>query len=176
MLFDFVSTITAGIGAAGLVLIVDRLTGRRLPKGIVPAIAGLAMIAFTLWNEYSWADRVRGAYPDSAAVTFRNERRDFWRPWTLVVPVTTRMTIVEYGPDADLPPNPGPDYRYARISLIERWNPVYAVTTLYDCAKGRRIDGVAAGTDPGTIDPAAWHVLDPQDPGLQAACNGGSDG
>lgn len=61
MLLDFISTVSAGFGMAGVVLIVGlilrRLAGITLPRWAVPASVGLAMLAFAVWNEYSWFAR-----------------------------------------------------------------------------------------------------------------------
>ncbi|MDW4551125.1 hypothetical protein R5H32_17315 [Defluviimonas sp. D31] len=176
MLIDFVSTIAAGFAAAGLVMGLNRLSGRRLPKWTMPAGAGLAMLLFMVWNEYSWADRTRLTLPESAVVTFRNERSDFWRPWTFLAPVTTRMALVDRGPEAGLPADPGPDMRHAKLYLMERWRPSYGLTVLFDCAGARRVDASAAEATAADLAAADWQELDPEDPTLRAACEGGGNG
>lgn len=176
MLIDFVSMVAAGFAAAGIVMGLNRLSGRRLPKWAMPAAAGLAMIGFTIWNEYSWAERNRALYPDTAVVTFENARSDFWRPWTFVAPVTTRMSVLDRGPEAGLPADPGPDMRHAKVYLMERWKTSYGLTVLFDCANARRVDASAEGATEADLAAAEWLEIDPEDPALRAACEGGGNG
>ena len=176
MLIDFASMIAIGFAIAGSVLLINRLIGRRLPKWTMPAAAGLAMLGYTIWNEYSWADRNAALYPDTAVVTFRNEQRQAWRPWTYIAPVTTRMAVIDRGPEADLPADPGPDYRHARLYLTERWKPSYAVTVLFDCAKARRADARAEDASLADLAAADWQEVDRDDAAFQAACGGGANG
>ncbi len=176
MLIFLVSTIAAGFAAWGIAMAVNRLTGRKLPKWTLPAGAGLAMITFVLWNEYSWAERSRSALSDTAVITFKNERRDFWRPWTFLAPLTTRMSVLDRGAAAELPADPNPDMRHARVYLMERWKPTYGLTMLYDCARARRLDTSDAGASNANIEEADWIQLDPEDPALRAACGGGGNG
>jgi len=48
MYVDIITIIAAGFAAAGVALILNRLTGRRLPRWIIPAFAGAGMIAMSL--------------------------------------------------------------------------------------------------------------------------------
>lgn len=178
MLFDFISFVAAGFAVAGIVLglnhLLSRATGRRLPKWVMPFAAGLTMIAYAIWNEYSWADRAAAGLPAGSTVIFRNAASDFWRPWTFVVPVTTRIAAVDTR-SASLPPAPAPEMRHAYVYLMERWKPFYARVVLYDCAGHRRLDGSAASA--GDLASADWVPLGADDAGLAAACGkGGSDG
>lgn len=176
MLIDFASMIAIGFAIAGSVLLLNRLIGRRLPKWTMPAAAGLAMLSYTIWNEYSWAERNRALYADTAVVTFTNEKREFWRPWTYLAPVTTRMAILDRGPDASLPADPGPDYRHARLYLTERWKPSYALTVLFDCVNARRADMRAEDTTKADLSAADWQDVDRDDAAFRAACGGGTNG
>ncbi|SPH16859.1 hypothetical protein DEA8626_00373 [Defluviimonas aquaemixtae] len=176
MLIFFISTVAAGFAAAGVVMLLNRLSGRRLPKWAIPAAAGLAMVAYAIWNEYSWAERNRATLPDTAVVTFENARSDLWRPWTFVAPVTTRMAILDRGPEADLPADPGPGMRHAQLYLMERWKPIYRLIVLFDCASARRLDAAAGEASAADLAVADWIQLDPDDPALRAACEGGGNG
>lgn len=176
MLIDFISMVAIGFAVGGCFFLVNHMSGRRVPKWLIPAAAGLAMLGFTIWNEYSWADRYAALYPDTAVVTFRNEQSQAWRPWTMLAPVTTRMAMLDRGPEAALPADPGPDYRLARIHLVERWKPSFAVTVVFDCVGGRRADAGLDGITAAELTNADWLEIDQEDAAFRAACGGRANG
>jgi len=57
MFLELIATVTVGIGTGGIVVLINKATRGRLPRWLVPVAAGLSMIGFTLWSEYSWAGR-----------------------------------------------------------------------------------------------------------------------
>lgn len=166
MFFELIATIVAGVGAGGLAMGVDRLTGRRLPKGIVPIAAGLAMIAFAIWSEYAWFDRARGALAPGSVVIAQNEARAAWRPWTYAAPLTTRFAAVD--PAAVTPLSDRPDTFALHVRLVERWKPVMTVPIAVDCAGSRRADLVGVND----LDQARWLPIRGEEPLFQAICQG----
>ena len=67
MIWEWIATITAGLGAAGLLMLL-RLFYKRLPKSLIPAAAGLGMLLFQIHSEYTWFDHTRSLLPASAVV------------------------------------------------------------------------------------------------------------
>ena len=65
MIWEFVATLSAGIGAAGIMMMI-RLFIKKLPKWLVPAAAGLGMIGFQVYSEYTWFSHTRSLLPESA--------------------------------------------------------------------------------------------------------------
>lgn len=176
MLIDFISMIAIGFAVGGTLYLVNHMSGRRVPKWVMPAAVGVAMLGFTIWNEYSWAHRNRMYYPQTAVVTFENEKRQVWRPWTYLKPVTTRMAMLDRGPEAGLPADPGAEYRHARMYLLERWRPAYGLTVIFDCANARRADARAEGATKADLAAAEWQDVDRDDTAFRAACEGGVNG
>lgn len=171
MFLELLATVFAGVAVAGIVLAVNWLSGGRLPKGVMPIAAGLAMILFSLANEYNWFSRMQAGLPDGSAVIAQNETRALWRPWTYALPLTTRFAAVDPGRGqrtADLP-----DMVAVPIRLYERWKPVIEVPVLVDCAGSRRVDLVGDNllTRDG-IAAAPWVALREDDPLLRAVCPG----
>ena len=91
MLIDFISTLSAAFGVAGILLIssyaIRRITGRPLPKWMFPAGIGLGMLGFAVWNESTWYSRVTAQLPEEIVVASAPGRQDWFRPWTYVVPL-----------------------------------------------------------------------------------------
>ena len=67
MLWQLVAAVFAGLGAAGVGLILRQLSGKRLPRWIVPALGGLGMIGYQVHYEYAWFDYKQAQLPASAA-------------------------------------------------------------------------------------------------------------
>lgn len=71
MFLELIATFIAGFAAAGVMMLVNRMSGGRLPRWLVPVVAGLAMIGTTIASEYNWFDRTRGTLPNGfEVVTF----------------------------------------------------------------------------------------------------------
>ena len=68
MLLDLIATLAAAFGCAGLALAARLISRGRLPRWIVPMSAGLGMLLFSVWNEYTWFDRVTAQLPETVVV------------------------------------------------------------------------------------------------------------
>ena len=173
MLFELFATIVAGFAAAGIAMILRKLTGGRLPKWLSPAAAGAAMLAFAIWSEYSWFVRTTAALPVGFQVVSQGESSAPWRPWTYLRPMTDRFAAVDTN---TLRRNEAfPDLRLAEVYFFARWAPVNRLTTVFDCARSRRapiVEGVTLAED-GAIEGAEWVAVPADDPSLAAVCNGG---
>ena len=171
MLFNLVSTFTTGIAAAGTVMLIFRLLGRRSPRWLLPGVAGAAMFGFHLWNEYSWFDRTATALPDHMVVAERYDYRSVLQPWTLLVPRTDRFSALDRASlrrhDA------APDYVMADVVLVMRLQPTAKVTQIYDCDGIRRTDVSAslAVDERGLPLEAAWIASDADDALFRLVCD-----
>lgn len=144
MLFNLVSTFVVGIGAAGALMLAFRLLRRPLPRWLLPAVAGLAMLSFHLWNEYSWFDRTATALPDHVVVAERYDYRSALQPWTLLKPRVNRFTALDRSSIRRHDGAPG--YVMADILLITRLDRTAKVTQIYDCGGIRRTDVIPSAT------------------------------
>ena len=170
MFFELIATFAVGLGVAGIVLIVDRLTGRRLPRWLVPVAAGLAMIGFTINSEYGWFGRTRAALPETLEVVRAVEDRAPYRPWTYLAPYVSRFAALDR---ASIRRNEAvPEQRLADLYLFGRWAPTRRVPVVIDCARSRRADMVEGFSfaEDGRVENVAWHALEADDPLLDAAC------
>lgn len=170
MLLEFIATIAAGFGLAGLALTLDIALRRRLPQWIVPAAAGAGMLLMTIWLEYSWFERTSGTFPDGVEVASTHQVRSWYRPWTYVVPLTNRLIAVDRRFDRRHADAPG--QVLTRVILAGRWEPTRQFGVVYDCNGDRRadlLDGVEFAGD-GTLPNARWTRLSPDDRVLRTAC------
>lgn len=177
MLIDFISALSAAFGVAGVLLIVSfairRITGRPLPKWMIPAGIGLGMLAFAVWNESTWYSRVTAQLPAEIVVASAPGRQDWFRPWTYAVPLKLRFVAVDRA--GILRSTADPALIVAPVLILERWSPTRQITVAFDCANHRRgdlLDG-AELEDDGTLSGVDWREVGPDDALVKAACEGG---
>jgi len=171
MFLELIATFVLGVGVAGIALIIVKITRGRLPSWVVPASAGLAMIGFSIWSEYSWFARTAGDLPDPVVVAWTNRESAPWKPWTYALPQTTRFVAVDTGTIRTNDALPG--QRMVDLYLMGRWAPGRQVRVVLDCHGARRADLIenVAMDETGAVDPAAWVQMDPSDPVLSTACS-----
>jgi hypothetical protein len=170
MIWEFIATIASGFAAAGCVLILNMLLGGRLPKWLIPAAAGLGMISFVIWSEYTWAGRATANLPDEVELVSRNEVRNWYRPWTYIWPLSNRITLIDHR--FTRTNEAFPDHVLTAVVMMGRWEPGRQVPVMFDCAQSLRADMRAdvVFTEEGALEGADWLRLPPDDPALQAAC------
>ncbi|MEW9921208.1 hypothetical protein AB2B41_16475 [Marimonas sp. MJW-29] len=170
MFIELIATVFAGIACAGVAMLLNIVTGRRLPKWVMPVAAGLGMIAMTIYNEYTWFDRTSDQLPQGIAVATTVQEQSWFRPWTQLLPYTKRFVAVDTG-TARTHENL-PDQRLADLYFFGRWSPVNQAPMLFDCAGARSallIDGAEFAAD-GTIVNADWQPMAENDPILKLVC------
>ena len=166
MFFELVATFAAGIAAAGLALIANHLTGGRLPRWALPVAAGAAMLGYAVWSEYTWGPRTRAALPEGVEVLMTVEESRVWKPWTYVVPQTTRIMALDRAGVQTKPDAPG--MLLADLYFFARWSPPAKRQQLVNCETGARADvSAAALSDPSS---ARWRSAGADDPLVEALC------
>ena len=170
MFVELIATIFAGIACAGIAMLLNIATGRRLPKWVMPVAAGLGMISMTVSNEYTWFDRTAERLPDGVEIAMTVEEQGWLRPWTQIWPYTKRFVAVDI---ATTRRNENlPEQRLADLYFFGRWSPVNQTPMLFDCAGGRSallIDGADFAADGSVVD-ADWQRMPDGDPILKLVC------
>lgn len=173
MFLEFVATIAAAFVLGGMAFGLNKVMRGRLPGWIVPAAAGLGMIGYQVWSEYSWLDRVTGTLPDGVEVVSTNALQVWYRPWTYAVPQVSRATAVDHRFERR---NPAfPEQIMTAVVLMARWEPMRQFGVVYDCAAFRRADLMdqVVFSDDGSLEGATWVPVGREDSVLQAVCDQG---
>ncbi|KUJ85793.1 hypothetical protein AVO45_02080 [Ruegeria marisrubri] len=174
MFLELIGTIFAGFAIAGVVMLVNRTTGGRLPRWLAPVAAGLGMIGVTIASEYSWYERTRAALPEGLSVVQEVEKRAFYRPWTYVAPYVDRFAALDM---ASVRTNENvPGQRLVDLYFFGRWAPVSKLPVAVDCDGLRRAnlaDGVEFADD-GSVRSADWIEVPADDPIVATTCGGAS--
>jgi hypothetical protein len=172
MFYELVAAVVAAVAAGGVVMIVNRFTGRRFPKWAVPVAAGAAMIAFTIWSEYTWADRTANALPSEFQVVAKYESSVWWKPWTKAAPYQARMLAVDI---SSIQRNEAvPDMALVTLILMERFTAPRPRVVFINCAAPARADagnGVRFD-DEGRPLGVTWVTMPADDPILAPVCEG----
>lgn len=95
MLWHLIAAIFAGLGCAGIAMLLRKLSGQRLPRWIIPVFAGLGILGYQIYQEYSWFEHKQQLLPPGAQVVSSEKRSMVWRPWTFLFPITNAFSVVE---------------------------------------------------------------------------------
>ncbi|TKW67016.1 MAG: hypothetical protein DI616_08060 [Paracoccus denitrificans] len=157
---DLLGTFAVAIGVAALLYALghaSRRAGRPIPRWVLPAGIGLAMIGYATWNEYSWAGRVKDQLPDRVQVISEGRVQSPLRPWTYLAAPVGRLALID--PDAVRSDDGGVDATIVPIILVERWKRSVTVEQGVNCATGET-------RPPGE----EWRDAAPGDPAFAAIC------
>lgn len=95
MFWDLVATVFAGLGAAGIAYGIRGLTLKKAPNWIIPVFAGLGMMGYQVYIEYTWFEHMQSRLPANTEVVSTVEDQVFWRPWSYAAPQITRFTVLD---------------------------------------------------------------------------------
>lgn len=173
MTIEFLAAIVAAFFGAGIGLILRKLSGGRLPRWLMPVMAGLGMIGFSVYSEYGWYPRLQAGLPQGAVIAQTYDSPSPLRPWTYVFPLTDRALVVDTR--RSLRNDAAPDLVMTQVFQFRRWQETRDIMVVFDCAVPRRVDVTANVRidDDGNMSGGTWVPLDPNDPVLRTACDGG---
>lgn len=98
MLFEFIATIAAAFGMAGLALIIthlSKLAGKRAPKWLIPLFAAIGMFAFQIHQEYNWYGQQVSKLPAGVQVVKVAKSTEWFRPWSYIKPQILRFIAAD---------------------------------------------------------------------------------
>ena len=177
MLFEFIATIAAAFGMAGLALIIthlSKLAGKRAPKWLIPLFAAIGMFAFQIHQEYNWYGQQVSKLPAGVQVVKVAKSTEWVRPWSYIKPQILRFIAADTANASVQVDNP--DVYLVNLYLFERRRSVQKVPQVIDCRIPARADYVIPEKDSKlTIDEhvkqtTAWRELVTDDPLFISIC------
>jgi hypothetical protein len=167
MFWEFIATIFAGMGAAGIALTLRFLSRKKLATWWVPVAAGVGMLSFQIYSEYNWFTHQQTLLPAGVEVIRTAEQTAFWRPWSYVFPQTLRFIAADLNNASHNEHNP--DLMRLDLYLFERRMAARKVTTVIHCAQQARADYHEQLKLPASGEPVSseWYRLDKNDPLLR---------
>jgi len=169
MFLELIAAFAAAFAAAGVAILVNFLTGGRLPKWVTPVAAGAALMGYAVWSEYSWYERTAGILPEGVDVTFVNVSRAAYKPWTYAVPYVNRFAALD---TLSVRTNEAvPHQRIADLYFYGRWSRRVGLEVVVDCSDGL-LAPLASATlnETGEATDAAWARPAEGDRTVEAAC------
>lgn len=173
MALELIAAVVAALTLAGLVYILRRWTGDLLPKWAITLAGAVGLIAFTVWSEYDWFDRVSAELPAGVVVVWKSDTAIPLRPWTYIAPITTRFVAMDTKQFAQHPANPA--LRMAKLYNFARWNSIKDGLMVFDCGAGRQVmitQGVEINAA-GALTGGEWVTPGADDGFQKAACVAG---
>lgn len=157
---ELLGVIAVGIGTAALLYALSHAgqkAGLKLATWLLPAGIGLAMVSYSVWNDYAWLGRATARLPQDTQVLVVGHDSQPWAPWTYLAPVAVRFAALD---PTQIRDHEG-GVRQAQIMLVERRGHTVIVPQDFDCAGGR-------------IRPARsdWAAVPASDPAFAAVCAG----
>ena len=143
MIYEFIATIAAAFGMAGLALIIthlSKLAGFRAPKWLIPLFAAFGIFAFQVHQEYHWYEQKVAKLPEGVVVVKKIEDSAWFRPWSYIKPQTVRFMAADVGQAKSYIGNP--QIKLVNLYLFGRRMSAQRVPQVIDCAKGARADYV----------------------------------
>ncbi|MDV7143381.1 hypothetical protein R3X27_11875 [Tropicimonas sp. TH_r6] len=170
MFLELIAAVFAAAAAAGIVMLLNHMTGKRLPRWLMPAAAGVTMILFTIRMEYSWYERTVAEFPEGVVITQTHESSAFWRPWTYFAPLTDRFVAMD--PAAVQSNEAVPHQRIVEMLFFGRWKAPEAVPMVIDCDTRQgapMLDSVTFDAD-GAVAEAKWAPIPEDDLTFATVC------
>lgn len=169
MFLELIAAVASGFAGAGFALVINLISGGRLPRWVVPVMAGAAMLSYAIWSEYTWFDRTAAGLPESVEISFINEAKAMYKPWTYAVPFINRFAALD---TASIQTNDNvPHQRIADLYFFSRWSPNQVLPIVVDCEVQRMAPLPSAEfNEAGEAVEAAWTTPAEGDTTLAAAC------
>lgn len=128
MFWEIIATVVAGFLAAGLVLPLRFY--KKTPKWLVPIAAGLGMMAFQVYSEYTWFLHTSSKLPEGSVVVASVSKSTWFRPWSYVYPQTFWFVAL----DKNSVQPTGVAHRYqGQVYFFERRMPIQVLGVQIDC-------------------------------------------
>ena len=105
MFWNFLATVFCGLGAAGIALGIRAITAKRAPKWLIPVFAGLGMLGYLVYGEYTWFEHKQSLLPEEAVVVNTEKEGIYFRPWTFFAPYVTAFSAVDVNGISESPSN-----------------------------------------------------------------------
>ncbi|MCL5779119.1 hypothetical protein M1105_19325 [Limibaculum sp. FT325] len=141
MLYTLLGAVSVSAVSALLVFLVRRHFWHGMPRWIMPATAGLAMIGFSIWNSYAWYGRITSHLADGVVVAATFPTRSPIEPWTYMFPRVQHFIAVNMAGRARLADRP--DLVVAEVIEFQQFRNVVRTVHLFDC-RGRRMGRLPA--------------------------------
>lgn len=171
MFVHLLATLALGAIGAGLVYLVARPFGWKVPTFAYPLAAAAGMLAYSIYDEYSWYARASVTLPTRLKVVRTYATSMPYQPWTYAVPRIYRFDAVDLG-STRTNPN-APDLTLVQLLRVTRNTSSVNVNAIVDCKNERfaEVDQQTKFAENGLPTNAKWQTLGNHPALRQVICN-----
>lgn len=160
MFWDIIAMVVAGFLFAGLAMPI-KFFYKKTPKWLIPFMAGLGMMSYQVFSEYTWFSTTQSKLPKESVVVATVPKTTWFRPWSYVKPQIFQFVVLDTSQAVDIDGN----IKQAQVYFFERRMPAQKLDALFDCQKG--VQTYVFNNDLSKLN---WQKLDYTDDALKLVC------
>lgn len=171
MLWELIATVVAGLGGAGIALILRNISANKAPRWLIPVFAGATMLGFQIHSEYTWFEHQASLLPSGVVVVKTVQEQAAWRPWSYLYPQTLRFIAADVNNAAENQLNN--QIMLVDLYFFQRRATARRVPVVLHCQQHARTEFTEQLAVPAADAPlnSDWQKLSADDPLLTAVCN-----
>lgn len=128
----------------------------RLPKFLLPMLAGVVLLSFNAYMRYTWGDRTAEAFPPEVVVLKEYRFSTLFEPWTYLYPRVSHFIAADTTQTRTNPNHP--EIIMGSTVMMQEHQPTLEMTVLVNCQEKLvsvlPTKQIAKGQDP--MDLARW--------------------
>lgn len=95
MIWHLLAVFIFGLCAGSFAFLLIKISRNKLPKWLIPISAGLGMLSYLAYYDYTWFDFKRSQLPAESVVVEEGRASNFFRPWSYVLPPVSSFVILD---------------------------------------------------------------------------------
>ncbi|GAB6051577.1 hypothetical protein JCM17960_03970 [Magnetospira thiophila] len=170
-MYYLLSVIGVAFGTVMLVWSSFKILRRKPPRYLLPTVAGVTILCYATWDDYTWFERMAEKLPPHIQVVDSFQTTAFWQPWTYAWPRTNRFIAINRAETRRNGKLPG--MVMTEMILVKKQDPTRVVTQMIDCDEARVMDigPTTAFADDGLPQQPDWHPIARDNKLFLAACS-----
>lgn len=169
MIWHLIAIAISGLGSASIALLLRKVSRQRLPRWLIPVFAGLGMLGYQIYFEYSWYEHKQSQLPPGSVVISSEAGTVFWRPWTFAFPMTTQFSVIDVANIRRMNADDTELVQFVQYDFEKQYVDVVTFRTyIINCAQAELVPL----TPDGALNVGRLQRLTSDDPRYTTVCNG----
>lgn len=95
MIWHLLAVFIIGLCVGAFAFALRKLSRNTLPSWIIPASAGLGMLGYLAYYDYTWFEFKRSQLPAESVVIAEARDSNFFRPWSYLAPPVSSFVLLD---------------------------------------------------------------------------------
>lgn len=95
MIWHLLAVFIIGLCVGAFAFLLRKLSRNRLPSWLVPVCAGLGMLGYLAYYDYTWFEFKSSQLPVETVVIEQERISHFFRPWSYVLPAVSSFAVID---------------------------------------------------------------------------------